>query len=147
MKRKIKKIFLKVTSNTKIFLYKILFNEIANDQDFAKLTGGLDKGGRTGQRRIRYNDRLHSTTNVAPFKAMKNASDKELMEKIRKNTQKRRLKAKTVSETYPDGSISESIITLNNWQRACPFSSSGLQKSFINEKWIVIGKVIYSRRD
>ena len=24
------------------------------DQDFPKLTGGLDKGGGTGQRRIRY---------------------------------------------------------------------------------------------
>ena len=30
-----------------------MLNEIANDQDFPKLTGGLDKG-RTGQRRIRY---------------------------------------------------------------------------------------------
>ena len=88
MKRKIKKIFLKVISNTKNFLYKILFNEIANDQDFAKLTGGLDKGGRTGQRQIRYNDRLHSTTNVAPFKAMKNASDKELMENLGKTPKK-----------------------------------------------------------
>ena len=41
MKRKIKKIFYEVISNFKI-LYKILFNEIDNDQDFAKLTGGLD---------------------------------------------------------------------------------------------------------
>ena len=38
MKRKIKKIFLEVISNTKI-IYKISFNEIANDKDFAKLTG------------------------------------------------------------------------------------------------------------
>ena len=30
-----------------------------------------------------YNERLHSTTKVSPFKAMMNASDKELMEKIR----------------------------------------------------------------
>ena len=53
MKRKIKKIFIEVISNSKIFLYKILYNEVANNQDFVKLTGGLDIGG-TGQRRIRY---------------------------------------------------------------------------------------------
>ena len=53
MKRKIKKIFFEVTSNSKIFNI-IFFNEMVNDQDFPKLTGGgLDKGG-TGQRRIRY---------------------------------------------------------------------------------------------
>ena len=53
MKRKIKKIFFEVISNSKIFKI-IFFNEIVNDQDFPKLTGGgLDKGG-TGQRRIRY---------------------------------------------------------------------------------------------
>ena len=51
-----------------------------------------------------YNDRLHSATKVAPFKAMVNASDKELMEKNKENTLKRRIKANTVSETYPDGS-------------------------------------------
>ena len=52
MKRKIKKIFSEVISNTKIFNINFFFNEMVNDQDFAKLTGGLDKGG-TGQRRIR----------------------------------------------------------------------------------------------
>ena len=42
-------------------MINFLFNKIFNDQDFAKLTGGtrqrgggLDKGGGTGQRRIRY---------------------------------------------------------------------------------------------
>ena len=44
MKRKIKKIFFEVISNSKIFNI-IFFNEIVNDQDFSKLTGGLDKGG------------------------------------------------------------------------------------------------------
>ena len=45
MKRKIKKSFFKVISNSKIFNI-IFFNEIINDQDFPKLTGeGLDKGG------------------------------------------------------------------------------------------------------
>ena len=53
MKRKIKKIFFEVISNSKIFNI-IFFNEIVNDQDLPKLTGGLDKGGKTGQRRIRY---------------------------------------------------------------------------------------------
>ena len=43
-KRKIKKIFLEVISNTKIFYIKF-FIEVANDQDFAKLTGGLNQGG------------------------------------------------------------------------------------------------------
>ena len=44
MKRKIKKIFLELISNTKI-IYKILSDDFSNNQDFAKLTGGLDKGG------------------------------------------------------------------------------------------------------
>ena len=44
MKRKIKNIFLEVISNTKIFYINFFFNENANDQDFVKLTGGLDKG-------------------------------------------------------------------------------------------------------
>ena len=46
MKRKIKKIFFEVISNFKIFNIIFFLNEIANDQDFPKLTGGLDKGGR-----------------------------------------------------------------------------------------------------
>ena len=51
MKRNIKNIFLEVISNTKI-IYIIFFNEVANDQDFTKLTGGLNKVGGTRQRRI-----------------------------------------------------------------------------------------------
>ena len=42
--KKNKKIFLEVISNSKIFNILIFFNEIANDQDFPKLAGGLDKG-------------------------------------------------------------------------------------------------------
>ena len=51
-----------------------------------------------------YNDRLHSTTKAARYKAIMDASDKELMEKKILNILKRILKAKTESETYPDGS-------------------------------------------
>ena len=46
MKRKFKRIFLEVISNIKNSLYKILFNEIVNDLDFAKLTGGTRQRGR-----------------------------------------------------------------------------------------------------
>ena len=52
-----KKIFLEVISNSKIFNINF-FNEMVNNQDFSKLTGGLDKGGGTGQRRIRYTSDL-----------------------------------------------------------------------------------------
>ena len=64
------------------------------------------------------------------------------MEKIRKNTLKRRLKAKTVSETYPD----RSYIRVSNYIKIIVKEHvrfhlpRGLQKSFIKEKWIEIGK-------
>ena len=32
--------------NTKFYIYKILSVDLSNDQDFAKLTGRLEKGGR-----------------------------------------------------------------------------------------------------
>ena len=41
MIRKIKKIFFEVISNSKIFNINF-FNKIVNEQDFLKLTGGLD---------------------------------------------------------------------------------------------------------
>ena len=44
MKRKIKKIFYEIISNSKIFNI-IFFNEMINDQDFAKLTGGTRQRG------------------------------------------------------------------------------------------------------
>ena len=45
------KIILKVISNTKIIMIIFLFNENFNYQDFAKLTGVLDKGG---QENVKY---------------------------------------------------------------------------------------------
>ena len=41
--KKIKKIFLEVISNIKIFNIKILFNDFSNKQDYVKLTEGLKK--------------------------------------------------------------------------------------------------------
>ena len=41
MKRKIKKIFFELISNSKIFNINF-FIEMVNDQDFPKITGGLD---------------------------------------------------------------------------------------------------------
>ena len=55
-----------------------------------------------------YNDRLHSTTKVDPFEAIMDASDKELME-IKKSILKRKLKAKTVSETYSEWQLYQSL--------------------------------------
>ena len=52
MKRKTKKIFVEVIFNIKISYIKFWLFDFSNDQNFAKLTGGLDKGG-TGQCRIR----------------------------------------------------------------------------------------------
>ena len=79
-----------------------------------------------------YNDRLHSTTKGAPLKVMINTSYKKFIKK--ENILKRRLKAKTVSVTYSDGSYGESQITLKYWQRACSFCPTrGLQKFLIKE--------------
>ena len=44
MKRKINKTFFEIISYSKIFNI-IFFKEIVNDQDFPKLTGGLDNVG------------------------------------------------------------------------------------------------------
>ena len=53
MKRKIMKIFAEIISNTKIFYINFFLNEVVNDQDFAKPTGGTRQRG-AGQRRIQY---------------------------------------------------------------------------------------------
>ena len=49
-----------------------------------------------------YNDRLHSTTKVVPYKVIIDVSENELMGKIKKNTLKRRLKVKTITVTHLD---------------------------------------------
>ena len=59
MNRKIKKIFFEVISNSKIFNI-IFFNEIVNDQDFTKLTGGTrQRGG--GLDSVEYGNNLFVT--------------------------------------------------------------------------------------
>ena len=62
---------------------------------------------------IYYNDRPHSTTKVAPFKAMMNVENQELMAKIRNNTLQRRKDAKMFSEHYPN----DCIIRVSNFIR------------------------------
>ena len=52
MKRKIKKIFLEVISNTKIFYIKFCLMKLPTTKILPNLQKGLDKGG-TGQRWIR----------------------------------------------------------------------------------------------
>ena len=47
-----------------------------------------------------YNNRKHSTTKVAPYKAMMNISDKALTNEIKCNTIQRRSIAKMSSETF-----------------------------------------------
>ena len=51
--KKIKKIFLEVISNTKIFNIKLCSIKLPTTKIFPNLQGGLDKGGGTGQRQIR----------------------------------------------------------------------------------------------
>ena len=50
-----------------------------------------------------YNNRKHSTTKVAPYKAMMNIGDKSLMNEIKWNTIQRS-KAKMSSETFQENS-------------------------------------------
>ena len=49
MKRKIKKIYFEVISNT-----KFLYNEVANDQVFVKLTGEKTKGNYTASNKVHF---------------------------------------------------------------------------------------------
>ena len=83
-----------------------------------------------------YNDRLHSTTKVAPYKAIMDTSDNELMEEIKKQILKRRLKAKTVSVTYLDCSN----VRISNYVKIIDKEHvrfdppSELKKSLVHEK-------------
>ena len=54
VKRKIKKIFFEVISNSKIFNIIFFFNEIVNDQDFPKITGGGGTRQRGGLDSVEY---------------------------------------------------------------------------------------------
>ena len=95
-----------------------------------------------------YNNILHSTTKVSPYKTIMNASDKEFMKKKVKHP-KRRLKAKTVSETYHDCSYirASNYIKIIDKEHVRFHPPRGLQKSFIKKEWIVIGNVIYNKRN
>ena len=61
---------------------------------------------------IYYNDRPHLTAKLAPYKAMMNIEDKELV-KNRDNTVKRRQNAKLLSENYPE----EGVVKVSNFIR------------------------------
>ena len=96
-----------------------------------------------------YNGRKHSTTKVAPYKAMKNWWDKELMEKIKTNTIKRRTNAKVLWENFSENTF----VRVSNFTKILDdeyvrfFQPIGLQKRIVKEKWWVVGKVIYNRRN
>ena len=53
----------------------------------------------------------HLTTKVAPFRAMMNIENKDLIHKIRENTIKRRQKAMMVTETF----LKSSIVRVSNF--------------------------------
>ena len=78
MNKKIKKIFFEVISNSKIFNI-IFFNEIVNDQDFTKLTGGtrqrggLDKGG--GLDSVEYGNIQTNSNSFSASKILEDAGD------------------------------------------------------------------------
>ena len=98
---------------------------------------------------IYYNDRVHSTTKVAPYVAMMNVGDKELLKKIRENTINRRKSAKILTEDYPE----KSSVRISNFIRIVDdhhirFNPPrGYMKSIKKENWFVLGKVIKSRRN
>ena len=74
------------------------------------------------------------------------ACDKELTDN--KEIQKRRLKAKTVSATNPDGSnvrVSNYIKIID--KHHVVFILKKIKKVLNTWKWIKAGKVIYSRRN
>ena len=98
---------------------------------------------------IYYNDRVHSTTKVAPYVAMMNVGDKEFLKKIRENTINRRKSAKILTEDYPE----KSSVRISNFIRIVDdhhirFNPPrGYMKSIKKENWFVLGKVIKSRRN
>ena len=76
------------------------------------------------------------------------AIDKEFIEKIRKNTLKKRLKAKTVSVIYPD----RSYIEVSNYFKIIGevyfvFILNRITKSLIKQKWIEVGKITCNIRN
>ena len=52
-KEKLRKSFFEIISNTKIFYINFFPMKLPTTENLLNLQGGLDKGGGTGQRRIR----------------------------------------------------------------------------------------------
>ena len=110
----------------------------ANDQNFFNFVGGLR------QRVIRYyNERDHSTAKVAPFRAMMNIENIDLIHKIRESTIKRRQKAMMVTETF----LKNSIVRISNfirliYEKHIRFNPPrDYKKSVSKEELIVVGKI------
>ena len=83
-----------------------------------------------------YNDRLHSITYVASYRAMMNANDKELMEKkIKKNILKENYKLRQFLRLILMAVMLESQITLKLLIKNMSFlSSNRITKVLIKEK-------------
>ena len=85
-----------------------------------------------------YNNRKHSTTKVAHYKAMMNIDNKALMNEIKYNTIQRRSKAKMSSETFQENSY----VRASNYTRILDggyirfHQQLGIQKKFAKEKMI-----------
>ena len=94
---------------------------------------------------IYYNDREHSTIKLAPFRAMMNIENKDLINKIRENIIKRSQKAKMLKETF----LKNSIVRVSNRirfidEKHIRFNPSRGYKKFISkEVWIVESRLNY----
>ena len=91
-----------------------------------------------------YNGRKNSTTKVAPYKAMINWWDKELMKKIKTNTIKRRNNAKVLWENFLENTFAwvSNFIKILDDEYVHLFQPIDLIKRIV-KKWWVVDKVIY----
>ena len=54
---------------------------------------------------IYYNNRMHSTTGVAPYRVMRNVNNEQLIFKVKLKTEKSRKKIKRTVENYEIGQL------------------------------------------